>query len=146
MIDLTLDRLKENYTALENWDDRFTYIISVGKKVPHMDEKLKTEDRRVQGCMSRVWINIQPIKNLTDPIVFDADSDAAIVRGLIGVLMSMCLEKNALDIVKMDVDDIFKDLELDQHLSPGRANGFHSMINTLKKGCLKTIMSQHAND
>ena len=140
MINTTLDRLVENYQALDSWDDRFAFVISLGKQLPEMAEELKDEDHRVLGCMSRVWINMEPKFKLEDPLYFLADSDAAIVKGLIAVLMVVFQDKTPVEALKVDIDSIFSKLELDQHLSPGRTNGFHSMVKRIKQLCLQRVL------
>lgn len=140
MIDTTFDRLVTNYQALSDWDDRFSFIIGLGKQLPIMDDSLKVEDRRVLGCMSRVWIDMESDFSLDEPLAFLADSDAAIVKGLIAILMVYFQDKTPMEVLKVDIETVFDQLELNQHLSPGRANGFHSMVKRIKQLCLQRVL------
>ncbi len=90
--------------------------------------------------MSRVWIEMTPDFSLDEPLKFLADSDAAIVKGLIAILMIYFQDKTPMEVLKVDIDEVFQKLELDQHLSPGRSNGFHSMVKRIKQLCLQRVL------
>jgi len=129
----TLDELIEDFEFLDAWEDRYRYIIELGDALEDMLPELKTEENRVLGCVSNVWlvVNTQP----GDPptIHFVADSDSQIVRGLVAILLMLCSGRSAREILAMDVESIFDRLELGRHLSRSRSNGLHSMIKRIRR-------------
>lgn len=129
----TLDELVEDFEFLDTWEDRYQYIIEFGDDLEKMPEALKTEQNRVQGCVSNVWLvlTVQP----GDPplIHFIADSDSQIVRGLVAILLMLCSGRPAREIQAMDIERIFERLELGKHLSRSRSNGLHSMIKRIRR-------------
>ena len=129
---MNLERLYQNFDVLENWEDRYKLIIDLGKKLPSFPEDQKTEENRVRGCMSQVWLIPKKQEKQSDSFKFVADSDAMIVRGLIAILQMVFNNKSAQEILKIDIKDIFKKLGLEKHLSPGRSNGFFSMVEKIK--------------
>jgi cysteine desulfuration protein SufE len=129
---LTIDRIIGNFEILVDWEDRYRYIIDLGKQIEGLDERLRHEDNRVQGCVSSVWL-VTEIDN-TDPPTFRfrADSDAHIVRGLIAILLTAYSEKSASEILAVDIKGLFERLELSSHLSPSRSNGFFSIVERIR--------------
>lgn len=131
-MEMTLDRLYETFELIDDWEERYRVIIDLGNKLPDMPDDLKTEETKVRGCLSQVWM-ITEIKSSEPPTYhFIADSDAAIVKGLIGVLMVIYDHKTADEIAEIDINDIFQKLELEQHISPNRRNGFYSMVERIR--------------
>ena len=125
----TLDELVENFALFSDWEERYRYLIDLGRTLPAMDESLKTEDNLVKGCTSRVWM--QP--DLSDDILkFTADSDAHIVRGLIAILDRAYQGQPLSNIDKIDINGAFASIGLDQNLSPNRRNGFFSMVERIQ--------------
>ena len=122
--------LQENFALFDDWEERYRYLIDLGRKLPHIDEALKTDDHIVRGCTSRVWL----IATRDDQghFHFVADSDAHIVRGLIVLLLAAYQGKSADEILETDIGQAFKDIGLDQHLSPNRRNGFFAMVERIK--------------
>lgn len=125
----SLNDLKENFDLFDDWEERYRYLIDLGRKLPQIDDSLKTEEYLVRGCTSQVWL-IPEIKD--DTLYFQADSDAHIVRGLIAVLMSAYQGQKLSDLKNIDVEAAFKEIGLDQHLSPNRRNGFFSMVERIQ--------------
>jgi cysteine desulfuration protein SufE len=129
----TTDELLEEFEFLDTWEDRYRYIIELGDELDDMPEHLKTEENRVLGCVSNVWLvmDIQP----GDPpaISFQADSDSQIVRGLVSILVMLCSGRTARDILALDIEGIFEKLELRKHLSRSRSNGLHSMVKRIRR-------------
>lgn len=121
----TLEDLIENFALFDDWEERYRYLIDLGRTLPAMDEAIKTDENIVQGCTSRVWM--QPdIRD--EKFYFIADSDAHIVRGLIAVL-DRAYQGQRVDALKsIDIEWAFSQLGLDQNLSPNRRNGFFSMV------------------
>ncbi|EAQ67398.1 Cysteine desulfurase SufE subunit [Marinomonas sp. MED121] len=115
----------EDLEFFDDWEDRYKYIIDLGKSLPAMDDELKTELRLVKGCQSSVWI--EP-GEAGDRMTFIVDSDAIIVRGLLALVMAAYDNKTAADINAFDIDAYFSELDLERHLSPTRGNGLKSIV------------------
>lgn len=131
-MNVTVEELIDNFELLGNWDDRYMFIISLGKELPVMADEHKVEDNRVHGCQSTVWLIIEPTDDTPVRMNIVADSEAFIVKGLISILLTVYSGKTAREILDTDENAIFKQLGLDQHLSAGRRNGLHSMVNRIK--------------
>jgi cysteine desulfuration protein SufE len=119
----------------EDWEAKYEHLIDLGKALPLIDPALKTEERIIKGCQSQVWLNAE---QKDGKIVFTADSDAIITKGMVALMVRVLSEQKAEDIVKADLDFINK-IGLKEHLSPTRANGLLSMIHQMKKEALKRI-------
>lgn len=115
----------EDLEFFDDWEDRYKYIIDLGKSLPPMDEALKTELRLVKGCQSSVWI--EPGQN-GELMTFIVDSDAIIVRGLLALVMAAYDQRTAAAIDAFDIDAYFAELDLERHLSPTRGNGLKSIV------------------
>jgi cysteine desulfuration protein SufE len=122
--------LKEDFELFDNWRDKIEYIIDLGKNLPEMPEALKTEESRVRGCQSQVWM-VADYDRASDRIEIRADSDAFIVRGLIALLLRIYDGRHPHDIVEEPLT-LFDDIGLAKQLTPGRSNGLYSMIARLK--------------
>ena len=129
-LNTTIDELIENFDFLGDWEERFAYLIELGKKLPLFDESERVEDNRVYGCQAMVWLKMQSASDSTFEI--HADSDAFIVRGLIAVLMLIYCGKTAEQIMATNAIGTFAKLGLESHLSPTRRNGLHSMVNRIR--------------
>ena len=118
----------EEFAMFEDWEERYQYMIDLGKDLPLIDEKYKTDDNIIKGCQSKVWVhaNMQD-----DKINFTADSDAIITKGIIAILIRAFSNQHPKDILEANTDFIDK-IGLKEHLSPTRANGLVSMIKQLK--------------
>ena len=127
---MTIEELLENFALFDDWEDRYQYLIELGNKLPPMAEEHKTDLNKVDGCISQVWIVIQPDKN--GQFNFLADSDAHIVRGLIAILRVLYTGEGSENADKQDIEEIFNQLGLQQHLSVNRRNGFYAMVERLK--------------
>jgi cysteine desulfurase/selenocysteine lyase len=126
------NELIELFEALDDWTDRYQYIISLGEKLPSMPPELKSDANRVRGCMSTVHLFARRKPGTEDGLDFLADSDAEIVRGLIGILEKVFAGQSAREIIAFDIENLFKQLGLDQNLSMGRRNGLASMIQRIR--------------
>lgn len=128
------DDLVDAFELFDQWEDRYRFLIDLGRKIPPLDDSEKTEENRVHGCQSNVWMvaKVRP-EGATRVIDFVADSDSAIVKGLIAVLQSVCSGQPAADVLSFDVNHLLERLELDQHLSMGRRNGLHGMIQRIRQ-------------
>ena len=124
-----------DFSIYEDWMDKYEYIIELGKELPLIDPEKKTEDRLIEGCQSRVWLDAH-IDN--DKIQLTADSDAIITKGIIGLLIRVLDNETPEDIVKSDLHFI-SDIGLQEHLSPTRANGLVSMVKKIKLLALSSL-------
>ncbi|MDD4556431.1 MAG: SufE family protein [Alphaproteobacteria bacterium] len=126
---MTLEELSDNFELLEDWEDKYRYIIDLGSKLPIFEEKLRTEEWKVQGCSSQVWLvpTVQENK-----LFFQGDSDAAIVKGLLSIVLMIFSGKTSQEIEKINGETIFTSLGLQENLSPSRRNGLFSMIEKIK--------------
>ena len=127
---MTVDELTENFALFDEWEDRYRYIIELGKTLPPMDDGLKTAETKVEGCTSQVWF--VPLKSEDGTFRFLGDSDAHIVRGLIAILFVMATGKTADELAAFDFEAHLADLGLDEHLSPSRTNGLYAMVKRLR--------------
>jgi cysteine desulfuration protein SufE len=118
----------EEFEVYDDWMDKYEYIIELGKDLPLIDDKYKTEDKLIKGCQSRVWVNAE---KKDDVMLFTADSDAIITKGVIALLIRVLSNQKPSDIATTDLNFI-KAIGLQEHLSPTRANGLVSMIKQLK--------------
>ena len=118
----------DEFSMFEDWEERYQYMIDLGKTLPLIDEQFKTEDHIIKGCQSKVWVHAE----LNDHKVnFTADSDAIITKGIIAILIRVFSNQSPQDIIDANTDFIDK-IGLKEHLSPTRANGLVSMIKQLK--------------
>jgi cysteine desulfuration protein SufE len=118
----------EEFSMFEDWMQRYEYMIELGKALPLIDEKYKIDDNVIKGCQSKVWVHAE-LEN--DKLVFTADSDAIITKGIIAILVRAFSNQKPQDIIDADTQFI-DDIGLKEHLSPTRANGLVSMIKQLK--------------
>jgi cysteine desulfuration protein SufE len=132
---MSFEELKDNFALFDDWDDRYSYLIDLGRKLPNLPDEYKTDVTKVRGCMSQVWLVPGGDKQR---FAFAADSDSSIVKGLIAVLASLFIGRPAADVAATDAEGEFKNLGLEQHLSPNRRNGFVAMVGRMKDAA-KTI-------
>ncbi|WP_177761754.1 SufE family protein [Flavobacterium sp. I3-2] len=122
------EEIVDEFAMFDDWMQRYEYIIDLGKNLPLIDEAYKTEDNIIKGCQSKVWVHAQ---KQDDKIVFTADSDAILTKGIIAVLIRVFSNQKAEDILNADMSFI-DEIGLKEHLSPTRANGLVSMIKKIK--------------
>lgn len=130
----TIDEIVENFTLLDDWDDRYRYVIELGRMLPPLAEKAHVESNKVQGCTSQVWL-VTHIKHdaAKGPILtFEGDSDAHIVRGLVAILFALYSGKSAREIIEKDALGLFDRIHLRENLTPQRSNGLRSMIERIR--------------
>lgn len=128
---LNLDRIAENFEILDDWEDRFTYLIELGRKVPPMDQADMVEANRVHGCQATVYLKPR-IEGDPPRIHLSANADAATVSGLIAILLTMYSGKTPREILDIDAESYFTQLGLEEHLSPTRRNGLHALIQRIR--------------
>jgi cysteine desulfuration protein SufE len=129
----TLDEIRENLEVLDDWEDRYAYLIQIGKALPALPDKAKTEDTRVQGCASQVWLISHRGEGADPVLTFEGDSDALIVRGLVALTIAIHSGKKASEIKATDAFALFEELGLKAHLSSQRSNGLRSMLARIRK-------------
>ena len=122
------DEIIDEFSMFEDWEERYQYMIDLGKTLPLIDSQYKTEDNIIKGCQSKVWVHAE-MKD--DKVVFTADSDAIITKGIIAILIRVFSNQHPKDIIDADTSFI-DDIGLKEHLSPTRANGLVSMIKQIK--------------
>jgi sulfur transfer protein SufE len=125
------EEIKDAFGMFDDWTDRYQFLMDMGRKLPPMREENKTEENRVKGCQSTVWLVANPIPG-TDAVEFEADSDSAIVKGLVAILWRVYSGQPAEKILSFDIESLLADLELDQHLTMNRRNGLQGMVQRIK--------------
>lgn len=127
---LTTEELIENFALFDDWEERYRYLIDLGRDIPKMDETDRGAEFLVKGCTSQVWLHAD---KKGDHYIFRADSDAHIVRGLIALLLVAYNNKTAAEIADVNIENFFAQLGLQEHLSPNRRNGFFAMVEKIKR-------------
>jgi cysteine desulfuration protein SufE len=124
----------ENFESLDDWDDRYRYLIELGRELPAMSAAAHSEANKVQGCASQVWLDtsVRPNSANGPVLTFIGDSDAHIVRGLIAILFAIFSGRQATDILAVDAVSLFEKMGLREHLTPQRSNGFRSMVERIR--------------
>ena len=129
----SIAELTEDFHEMPDWDERYEYLVELGRELPVLDAQFQTAENKVDGCMSTVWMVTHRAADNHDRIEIQADSDSLIVKGLIVVLLSLFSSKTAEQILHTDPEATFAELGLNQHLSPNRRNGLYSMVKRLKQ-------------
>ena len=127
---ITIDEIKSNFSFLDDWEDKYQYLIELGEGLEPFPDAYRKDEYKVDGCMSQVWLYSHQDEN--GIYSFLADSDALIVKGLIAIILSAFNAKNADEIKNVPIEQIFDDLGLGTHLSPTRRNGFFAMVNKIR--------------
>ena len=142
---LTIDEITENFSLLDDWDDRYRYVIELGRSLPPFPEEARTQSNKVQGCASQVWLStrMQPNGEHGPVMTFLADSDAHIVRGLIAILFALYSGKPARDILSIDALGLFDQLGLRENLTPQRSNGLRSMVERIRSEANAALAAVH---
>lgn len=128
-IEKTEAEIVEDFSFFENWEDKYEYIIDFGKSLKPMDSAYKTDENKVAGCVSQVWLHTE---YKDGRLYFEADSDAIITKGLVGLLVKVLSDKKPIDIINAKLEFIDK-IGMKEHLSPTRSNGLVSMIKFMKR-------------
>lgn len=129
----TYNAIRDDFALLDDWEDRYRYIIDLGASLPPYPESARDAAHKVSGCVSQVWL-LTRAETGSDPVVtFEGDSDAHIVKGLVAIMLALLSGRRASEIVTADVEAALRDLGLDEHLSPQRANGLRSMVQRMKQ-------------
>ncbi len=129
-----IDEIIENFTLLDQWDDRYRYVIELGRMLPPLPDNAHNEGNKVRGCASQVWLltHVKPDGAAGPTLTFDGDSDAHIVRGLIAIVIALYSGKTAREILEIDALDLFDRIGLRVGLTPQGSNGLRSMIERIR--------------
>jgi cysteine desulfuration protein SufE len=136
-----IDEIRDNFALLEDWDDRYRYVIELGRTLAPMPEAEHNAANKVNGCASQVWLSRQIARSDTgEPVLnYLGDSDAHIVRGLIAILLSLYADRSARDILATDPIAVFDELGFRDHLTPQRSNGLRSMVERIRNDARETL-------
>jgi len=127
-----IDTIIEDFEFLDDWEDKYRYVIEIGKSLPDLPEDEKTAENKVHGCVSQVWLTSE-IEGGGDPVVsFQGDSDAHIVRGLVAIMIAAMSGRKASEIESFDAASLLKTLGLEDNLTPQRSNGLRAMVARMK--------------
>jgi cysteine desulfuration protein SufE len=129
-----IDEIVANFELLDEWDDRYRYVIELGRTLPPLPEGAHIDANKVQGCASQVWLltHVKPNGAAGPVLAFEGDSDAHIVRGLIAILFALYSGKSARDILTTDALALFDRIGLRENLTPQRSNGLRSMVERIR--------------
>lgn len=138
----TLSEIRSDFAVLDEWEDRYRYVIELGRALPPLPEHLRTDANKVRGCASQVWLatHVEPAGG-SPRLKFEGDSDAHIVRGLIAILFAIYDGKRVDEILATDAIPIFEGLGLKEHLTPQRSNGFAAMVARIKADAAAAMTS-----
>ena len=130
---MDIEEIADTFELLGEWEERYRYLIELGRDLPPMPEAEHDEAHKVRGCMSQVWLAHSTTDDAPPRLEFRGDSDAHIVKGLIALLFKLTSGKTAQEILDLDLADAFARLGLEQHISMNRRNGFYSMVERIKQ-------------
>jgi cysteine desulfuration protein SufE len=138
---MTLDEIRDNFALLDEWDDRYRYVIELGRALAPMNETDHSAENKVQGCASQVWLarNLSHDQSGAPILHYVGDSDAHIVRGLIAILLTLYSDQPPQKILETDAVVIFEELGLKEHLTPQRSNGFRAMVERIRRDAREAL-------
>jgi cysteine desulfuration protein SufE len=144
---MTLDSIRSDFSVLDDWEDRYRYVIELGRELPDLPQSLRTETTKVRGCASQVWLVTDRIAaggGGSDKLSLRGASDALIVQGLIAILFAIYEGKTAHEILAIDAQKIFAELGLKDHLTQQRSNGLASMVERIRSDARGGIAGEPA--
>lgn len=128
-----LETIRGDFALLDEWEDRYRYLIEIGEALPPFPEALQTDRHKVQGCVSQVWL-VSDVEPGADPVIrFQGTSDAHIVRGLVAIILALYTGQPSSRILALDAEAVLREFGLVEHLTPQRANGLRSMIKRIRR-------------
>ncbi|MCB1412922.1 MAG: SufE family protein [Xanthobacteraceae bacterium] len=138
---MTIDEIRDNFALLDEWDDRYRYVIELGRSLEPMPEEAHTAANKVNGCTSQVWLSRQFARDdAGEPVLrYLGDSDAHIVRGLIAILLTLYSNRTPRDILATDALALFDELGFREHLTPQRSNGLRAMVERIRNDARETL-------
>lgn len=129
---MSIADIQADFELLDDWEDRYRYVIELGRAMPPLPEALRTDANKVRGCASQVWLSTTRDAASAPRLHFQGDSDALIVRGLVAILITLYQDKSADEILAIDAPAILASLGLKDHLTPQRSNGVASMVERIR--------------
>lgn len=140
---MSLERILDDFTVLDDWDDRYRYIIEMGRKMQPFPDDRRTDQTKVRGCASQVWLVSSLKKNAQgkDVLALQGDSDALIVKGLIAILFDLYADLSPQEILAIDARKALAQLGLETHLSQQRSNGLFSMVERIRADAAAALKS-----
>ena len=142
MTDATIDSIRQDFEFLDDWEERYRYIIELGSALEPYPEQLRDDAHKVRGCVSQVWLAVDRDDGADPVLRFAGDSDAHIVRGLVAIVLALFSGRKASQIVATDAEDVFHQFGLDEHLTPQRANGLRSMVKRIREEARAALPAQ----
>lgn len=137
---MDLDEIKDNFSFLDDWEDRYQYVIELGKALPELTPEQMSEDNKVHGCVSQVWLDTKTSGDNADPVLsFSGNSDALIVKGLVAIMLAIYSGKKAREIAQINGQEIIAELGLKDHISPQRSNGLAAMMTRIHSDAANAI-------
>ena len=140
---ITADALVEEFALFFDWEERYQYLIELGNAMVPLPGEYQCEKNRVQGCLSTVWLVCHESTGDPSRLVYTADSDSQLVKGLVAILVQLYNQKTPDEILQLDIVEVFARIDLTQHISRSRANGVHSMIGRIKTLALNHTTTQN---
>jgi len=128
----SFEEILADFELLDEWEDRYRYVIELGRKLKPLPEEERNAENKVQGCVSQVWLSTTVERNGAPRLTFVGDSDAHIVRGLVAILFAIYSGKTADEILNIDANKTLSELHLNEHLTPQRSNGLMAMVKRIK--------------
>jgi cysteine desulfuration protein SufE len=140
---LTRETLIESFTRIDDWEARFTYLLDLADQVPALADADLTDENRIQGCVSEVWLKSTITSEEPRRLEFVANSDAQLVTGLIAILMVLYNGRTLDEVIRTDAADVLKQMELDANLSPTRRNGLYAMVEHIRSQADHALRDGH---
>jgi cysteine desulfuration protein SufE len=137
----TIDEIRDNFALLDDWDDRYRYVIELGRTLDPMPEAEHSAANKVQGCASQVWLSRKLARSgAGEPVLsYLGDSDAHIVRGLIAILLTLYSGRTPQEILSTDAISVFDEFGFREHLTPQRSNGLRAMVERIRTDARETL-------
>jgi cysteine desulfuration protein SufE len=138
----SINDIISDFDLLDDWEDRYRYLIELGRKLEPLSQEAHNEENKVRGCASQVWVETRVDRSGPEPVLtFRGDSDAHIVRGLVCLVLTLYSDRPAGEIAQTDAMEVFAQLGLDAHLTPQRSNGVRSMVERIKHDARQALQS-----
>ena len=137
---MTIDEIRDNFALLDEWDDRYRYVIELGRMLDPMPEAEHSAANKVQGCASQVWLSRKLARKGGEPVLsYLGDSDAHIVRGLIAILLTLYSGRTPKEILSTDAIAVFDEFGFREHLTPQRSNGLRAMVERIRSDAREAL-------
>lgn len=138
---MDIDEIIENFQFLDDWDDRYKYLIELGSALPEFPADQQTPENKVQGCVSQVWVTSKKTDEKDPVLKFHGGSDAHIVSGLVAITFAIFSGKKASEILDIDEKKVFDSIDLSEHITPQRSNGLRSLVERIKLHAQQALSS-----